>query len=392
MHRLLWSGGKSCQHLDTLRRIFQKTPSHDKEQLICESEETMRRVAAWIVTFLVFAPSALRADFSYTQTTRVTGGSLLNMTRFMPGAGSIREPQTHTIAVKDGKMVTYDKDTATIIDPDAETMTQIDFKKKQYSVITFAEMKQALQALQQQMQQMQAQLQGEQAPALNPLEAVKVTVNDTGQSKVISGLNTKQFILTMEVAPPPNAPAGLPPNKTTMDAWITPTLPGYEEVTQVGLKMAAKMAELTPGTNPMAMFRPDVAKTANAMAQEMSKMQGIPVYETLTMAGFAPSGPNVGEAVKDGAKDAAKESAIQGALGRSRLGGLAGLGGLGRKKDEPPKQAPQQTQEVTLQPVTLMEQVTEITNLASTADASKFSVPAGFKQVENEMKKLGQRK
>jgi hypothetical protein len=355
----------------------------------------MRRIATLILTFLVFVPLALRADFSYTQTTRVTGGSLLNMTRFMPGTGSIREPQTHTIAVKDGKMATYDKDTATIIDPDAETMTQIDFKKKQYSVITFTEMKQALQALQQQMQQMQAQLQqtqGQAAPAVNPLESIKISVDDTGQSKVISGLNTKQFVLTMEIEPPQGAPAGLPPSKTTMDAWMAPTLPGYEEVTQVGMKMASKMAELTPGTNPMAMFRPDVARTANAMAQEMSKMKGIPVYETLTMAGFGPSGPNVGEAVKDGAKDAAKESAIQGALGRSRLGGLAGLGGLGRKKEEPPKQAPQQTQEVALQPVTLMEQVTEITNLSSTADASKFSVPAGFKQVESEMKKLAQRK
>src|SRR5215467_11047085 len=119
----------------------------------------MRRIVALILTVFICLPSALRADFSYTQTTRVTGGSLLNMTRFMPGMGSIREPQTHTIAVKGGKMVTYDNNMATIIDPDGETMTQIDFKKKQYSVITFTEMKQALQALQQQMQQAQAQLQ-----------------------------------------------------------------------------------------------------------------------------------------------------------------------------------------------------------------------------------------
>jgi hypothetical protein len=122
----------------------------------------------------------------------------------------------------------------------------------------------------------------------------------------------------------------------------------------------------------------------------MSKMKGIPVYETLTMAGFAPTLPNVGEAAKDAAKDAAKESAIQGALGRSRLGGLGGaLGGLGRKKEEP-KQTAQQ--EMVLQPTTLMEQVTEITNLSATVDATKFSVPAGFKQVENEMKKLSQKK
>ena len=230
-------------------------------------------------------------------------------------------------------------------------------------------------------------------PVVNPLESSTISVNETGQNKVISGLNTKQFVLTMEIAPPQGAPAGVPSSKTTMDAWMAPTLPGYEEITQVGIKMASKMAELTPGMNPMGMFRPDVAKTANAMGQEMSKMKGIPVYETLTMGGFAPSTPNAGEAVKDGAKEAAKESAIQGALGRSRLGGLGGaLGGLGRKKEEPPKQTTQQPQDVTLQPVTLMEQVTEITNLSATVDASKFSVPAGFKQVESEMKKLSQRK
>ena len=354
----------------------------------------MRRIATVILTLIVVAPAVLRADFSYTQTTRVTGGTLLNMTRFMPGMGSVKDPQSHTIAVKGGKMVTYDNDAATIIDPDGETITQIDFKKKQYSVMTFTEMKQAFQAMQQQMQQAQAQLQQAQAqqgvPAVNPLDSVKISVNDTGQSKVISGLNTKQFVLSFEVAPPPNAPAGLPPAKTTMDSWMAPTLPGYEEVTQVGMKMASKMAELSPGASPMAMFRPDIAKTAGAMAQELSKMKGIPVYETLTMGGFAPQLPNVGEAAKDAAKDAGKEAAVQGTLGRTRLGGLGGaLGGLGRKKEEP-KQAAQQ-QELVLQPTTLIEQVTEITNLSSTVDASKFQVPVGFKQVDNELKKLSQK-
>jgi hypothetical protein len=167
----------------------------------------MRRIATLILTLIVFAPSALRADFSYTQTTRVTGGSLLNMTRFMPGMGSIKDPQSHTIAVKGGKMVTYDKDTATIMDPDGETVTTIDFKKKQYSVITFNEMKQALQAMQQQMQAQLQQAQAQQgAPAVNPLDSIKISVKDTGQTKVISGLDTKQFVLSFDIVPPPNAP------------------------------------------------------------------------------------------------------------------------------------------------------------------------------------------
>src|SRR5262245_58756340 len=236
----------------------------------------MRRISTMLLVFFVFAASALQAEFSYSRTTRVTGGSLLNMSRFIPGAGSIREPQTHTVAVKGGKMVTYDKDMATVIDADAETMTQVDFKKKQYSVITFAEMKQAMQAMREQMRQMQAQ---QQMPQVNPMDAFKVSVNETGQTKVIAGLNTKQYILTMELAAPAGAPAEMPPNKTTMDTWLAPTLPGYEEVTAFGMKMAAKMSDMfAPGMNPMAMFREDVARSASAVAKEMSKMQGIPVH------------------------------------------------------------------------------------------------------------------
>jgi hypothetical protein len=345
------------------------------------------------IAVFVLGAATLSADFSYTQTTRVTGGTLLNMTRFMPGAGQLKEPQTHTIAVKGGKMVTYNNDSATIIDADAETMTQVDFKKKQYAVITFAEMKQAMQAMRAQMAQAQAQLaqaQGQQPTAqVNPLDAIKVSVNETGQSKVIAGQNAKQFILTMDMGAPAGAPPNTPSQKTTMDSWMAPSLPGYEEVNAFGVKMAAKMADMAgPGMNPMAMFREDVAKSMNTMAKEMSKMSGIPVYQTMTMTGMGASGPNVGDAAKGAAVDAAGQAAAGAALGRTRLGGLAGgLGGFGRKKQEEPKAA-EQTPQVDLQPVVLMEQVTELTSLSATVDASKFAVPTGFKQVEHEMKKL----
>src|SRR5262249_27017800 len=233
----------------------------------------MRRISTMLLVCFVFGASTLRAEFSYTRTTRVTGGPLLNMSRFIPGGGGIKEPQTHTVAVKGGKMVTYDKDTATVIDADAETMTQIDFKKKQYSVITFAEMKQAMLALRQQMEQMQAQLkaQGQELPAINPLESFKIAVNDTGQTKQISGLDTKNYILTMEIDSPPGAPSNLLTSKTTMDSWVTPKLPGYDEVSQFGLKLASKMSDLMADMGGLGMFRPDIAKSVNAMSKEMAK-------------------------------------------------------------------------------------------------------------------------
>src|SRR5262249_16395615 len=252
----------------------------------------MRRISTMLLVCFVFGASTLRAEFSYTRTTRVTGGPLLNMSRFIPGGGGIKEPQTHTVAVKGGKMVTYDKDSATIIDADAETMTQIDFKKKQYAVITFAEMKQAMDAMRQQLEQMQAQLrdaQGQAAPAVNPLDSFKISVKETGQAKQISGLDTKEYILTMEIAAPAGSPAAnVAGGKTTMDSWLTPKLPGYEEVMQFGTKLAAKMSDFMP-TNPLGMYRADIAKSVSAMAEEMRKMNGIPVYQTLTMTTLQPA-------------------------------------------------------------------------------------------------------
>jgi hypothetical protein len=208
-----------------------------------------------------------------------------------------------------------------------------------------------------------------------------MSVKDTGQSKQISGFDTKNFVVTMEIASPPGAPPNLLTSKTTMDTWVTPKLPGYEEVTQFGTKLASKMSDFMPAGNALAAYRPDVAKSVTEMSKEMAKMNGIPVYQTLTMRSVQPVGPNLGELAKEGAKEGVKDSI------RSRLGGL---GGLGRKKEEPAKaEAPK---EVTWQEVVLLEQITELNDLSSTVDATKFSVPAGFKQVENDMKKLANRK
>jgi hypothetical protein len=95
-------------------------------------------------------------------------------------------------------------------------------------------------------------------------------------------------------------------------------------------------------------------------------------------------------------------------LGRmGKLGGLAGaaggFGGFGRKKkqqqqEEPQSQPQAQTPPPPAQsapgsmgatpPGTLMEMTTELTAFSSApVDSSKFAVPAGFKQVDHEMKK-----
>ncbi len=94
-----------------------------------------------------------------------------------------------------------------------------------------------------------------------------------------------------------------------------------------------------------------------------------------------PSGAELG--------GAAAESAAGAALGR--LGRIGGLGGLGRrKKQEEPPPAPKKAEgQQAGQPSVLIEATTEHSNFSTAAvDASRFAIPAGFKEVEHDMKKV----
>src|SRR5215475_6842202 len=97
---------------------------------------------------ITIAASALLADFSYQETSKITGGAIVNMMQFAGtfsrNARQSMEPQQSSVAIKGDRMVHRNDKMATIIDVNAETITHIDMEKKQYSVMTFAQLKQAL--------------------------------------------------------------------------------------------------------------------------------------------------------------------------------------------------------------------------------------------------------
>src|SRR5437868_8648162 len=90
--------------------------------------------------------ATLFADFSYQQNSRITGGAMAGMMK-MAGAFSsrAREPMAATVMVKGHRMAHLSANSAQIIDVDKETITNIDYAKKTYSVMTFEQMKQMLQ-------------------------------------------------------------------------------------------------------------------------------------------------------------------------------------------------------------------------------------------------------
>jgi hypothetical protein len=374
------------------------------------------KIAAFGALTALFCTSALKADFTYEQTSQITGGMMASMMKFA-GAFSkkAKEPIKSTVSVKGNRLVSSTADSANIIDLDKETITDVNFAKKTYSVMTFQQMMQALQQASEKMKESDAQVN------------VKASVKDGAQTKTINGLNTKLMIMTIEteMKDPKNNQSGT--MVVTSDMWLAPSVPGYDEVKDFYKRMAAKLA-WTPNSGFLSMGGAGVGKGMSALYKEGAKMDGVPVFQIIRMgmqgeqidpattqaAAEAQQeaekrraeGPNVGEAAANaatrsaantGVSEASRHAGPAGGITGAVAGSLAGsLGGFGRKKKPaeqpkpatpppaPPQQAASTTPAPAAAPGSLMVMSSELTSFSQNADASKFEVPAGFKQVESE--------
>src|SRR3954468_24636603 len=130
-----------------------------------------------LVGVLALSASSLLADFSYHESTKITGGMMAGM---MKVAGvfskAAREPMDSTVAVKGNKLAHRGSTHMSLIDLDARTITDVDLQKKQYSVLTFEEMKQAMENMAKKMKQdSKADMK------------MRVSAEPTGKTKEISG-------------------------------------------------------------------------------------------------------------------------------------------------------------------------------------------------------------
>jgi hypothetical protein len=328
----------------------------------------MRRLV--LMTCLGASCVVLNAEFVYQETSQMTGGSMLAMLKMAgPFASKAREPNVSTHMLKGDRMVTLSKDRASVIDLGKETITEIDFAKKTYSVMTFAEMKQAMENA---MQRAQKQPAGDSKVDAD----LKVSAKATGQTKIVQGLEAKELVVTMAIEGTDKASGQSGSMTTDMDSWVAP-VPGYDEVRAFHKKMGEKMGYLFgSGMSQMAMMRPDMANGFAQAGREMAKLDGMPVQTVLKMSGAA-----TGDAATPAAD--APASASPSRMPTS-LGGLAGA--LARRKAQ--QSSSQQAQQDSASPGSLIEMTTELTSFSSgPVDESKFEVPAGFKQVDSEMRR-----
>lgn len=358
------------------------------------------------IGMLLVVPATLLADFSYTETTRLTGGLVAQLSRSFGGLSKsmrrITEPQTSNVYLKGDLMAHVSQTDGQIWDLSKETITFIDFEKKTYSTMTLTEMKAAMEKAMQRAQNAQAKQKS------NTEVNFKIDVKQTGKTKPVAGMDAREVLMTliMEATDKKSGQSGA--TEMMSSIWVVESVPGYDELNKFYQKMAQKMAS-TWGLNPLGRQAsmlggsdPKMLEWAQQMAKEAEKLKGVHVLQVMkygsgldpakasevTDPSTMPEGPTKGEV----AGKAAENSAAS-AIGRALPGGLGRFGGFGRRgkdKDKEKEQAPPPQQTEQQQgPAVLMEMVSESSNFStSSVDAARFEVPAGFKQVEHPMQKM----
>jgi hypothetical protein len=355
----------------------------------------MKIVRGVALGVLVAASASLHADFTYTETTQITGGSMLGLMK-MAGAFSRQarqagDPIVSTVAIKGNRMAHINPDRTEIIDLDAETITTIDTLKRQYTVVTFEQMKQQIAAAAAKMKEQQQKNEGKtpEQPSTTDVK-FQIHVRKTGQAKDVSGLSTSESILTMNMDATDKSSGQTGSLAITNDMWLAPEVPGYDEVKEFYRKFAVKMGTVfSSAINPAMLAQYQGAGKGMAeMTEEMSKLKGTPVLQVMRMgttmdgtplpaASEAPLPPPPAGPAMPSAGDVAKQSASS--VLSSKLGGF-GLGGFGKKKADPP---PADPAGAAAQPTSsvLMETNTQMGGFSRTVNDASFAVPAGFKLV-----------
>jgi len=352
-----------------------------------------------VLAFTAAMPSALFADYTYQETTQITGGSIVAMMK-MAGAFSSQarkagDPVVSSVYIKGNRMAKVSSDRIEIIDLDKETITSIDTIKHTYTLVTFQQMKDQLAKAQQEMEKKQAEQPAATQPAKPDANDVKVSfdvhVRNTGAAKQVSGLSADEAILTMMMNATDQKSQQTGTMAITNDMWLVPEIPGYSEVRDFYMRMGTKMGVMTPGSgldfSKFLAQNPGATQALDSMGKEMQKIKGVPVLQVMRMgtttdgkplpaASEAPLPADASPAMPS-ASEVVKQSAA------SAITSHFGLGGFGHKKSDPPPPDPNSKQNAaTPTSAVLMESQTTVSNFSSApVDPSHFEVPAGYKQV-----------
>jgi len=378
----------------------------------------MKIIQASLASFLLLASTApARADFKYTETSQMTGGSMLAMMKFVSkfSRGDAKEqekemlqPISTTHYVKGDRLRIDNGDgTSQIIDVGSRRVIFIDNNKKTYAVATFDQIKAAMELAAQQMQQNPQTPQEKDVPQdvqLTLKPTIKVMPGGAGRTILDQATNETNVEIDLAMqgtatgadAPPPGQPNSATFTSTVnMDTYVAPNVTGYKEFAQFYRRMAEEISWMKIPSMPGLQIDPRAAEGMSELQKNSDALKGFPMLsyvsmnvsatadgqtQTLGSQNSSASNPKPSNPPPSHTDDS--PSSLESAAVLKGLGGLFGK----KKKDNdsapaastlPPNPHPD--------PNALMEMTTAVTSFStSSLDGSLFDIPSGFLQVQED--------
>ena len=300
---------------------------------------------------------------------------------------------------------------------DKEVIWNLEPEKKQYTEMSFAQMREAMRAGLAKADEESRKAQAQAQPEAKDAEMTfTVDVKRTGAKETINGFATEQVVVTCTGKPKNPEKGGAGEIRMVMDQWLTKGAPGAAEMRAYYKRLADKLGIEAEMSGINAMARRMYGNGLKELGAKMKDLEGYPIRSTFTIEG-SPEGAAAqkqdaaaaqekakaerakakeAEATADRAEDVQDAKDI-GSSAASGSGGLKGrLGGfLARKaaraaEKKAEEKAEKQSEEMSSSGAAggpLFKVVTEVTSIStSAAPAGSFDIPAGYKLQEQQKK------
>jgi hypothetical protein len=266
---------------------------------------------------------------------------------------------TSTMSLKGSRMASISDNSGTIIDVAEEKFYTLDLRGKEYTVMTFAEMRKMIEDAKKQMAESMKGMSEQDKAALKEagqqLE-FDSDVKETGQRKQIAGYDAREVVITLTMRAKGQKLEESGGFVATNTIWFGPKIAALDEMGAFGLKFAKAMfGDSMAGMDPrqsaqLSMFLPGLTQLTQRLSAEKAKLQGTSLADTMLI-----------ETVK---------SAEQMKQNQSSSGG-GGIGGMLAKSIMKGSSQPR---------TKTFTSTREVLSVATTVSDADVAIPAGFKE------------
>jgi hypothetical protein len=337
-----------------------------------------RITVASTLAILALSSYAIRADVRTEEKSRFElGGVLGRMVNIFGGKGA-REGVTSSIAVQGDRLSKMNDTSGQIIDLGEEKVYDLDLRKKQYTVTTFAELRRRMEEAQRKAEESARKANAREAkgdakerdPNQKEME-VDFDLKETGQKKTINGFDTREVVMTITLREKGKTLEQGGGMVLTDDMWLAPKIAAMKEIADFNQRYALRLqGPMMAGASAqdlaaaMAMY-PMMKQAVARMNTENVKMDGTPISSTVTMDAVQ----SAEQAAQESKRDEDSKPDTGSGVG-SLLSGLAKRGA--QKKAEGDNENKARS--------TFITTTNEVLKATTAVSAADMAIPAGFKQ------------